>query len=226
MSTDHDNSVDKVLEALRRAAPPEGMEQRIIQHLTQNPSPAHPPAHRWRNLLAGSAWTGAWWRGAITGAAAALLAVGLFFFATHHSLRTNSAPAQAPESAANRSPTAPAAISHSTFVSASATGAQAHPCVRQAILRVQPPTQLPSEQRLIAETHIDTAAPSHPAPALPLTSEERALVQFARTAPNPKAFAAPDPDTQTELEAQEADEFQKFFSPHQDPTAKENNKQN
>ena len=213
MSTEHDKSVDKVLEALRRATPPEGMEQRITQRLAQSPSPAPHPARRWVNLLTGSGFAGAWWRGAVTGAAVGLLAAGLFFFATH---RTSSIPARVPESAANQRPTTPTVISATGLVSASAGEAQAHPCAHQAVFHVQPATPRPTGQRLIAETPIDSAAPSHPAPAMPLTAEERGLLQLAHT-PDPKALAAPNPEAQAMLEAQEAAEFQKFFSPPPGP---------
>jgi hypothetical protein len=55
-------------------------------------------------------------------------------------------------------------------------------------------------------------APSHPAPVLPLTAEERALARLARTA-DPKLLAALSPETQARVEAQEADNYNKFFAP-------------
>ncbi len=58
-------------------------------------------------------------------------------------------------------------------------------------------------------------APSHPAPVLPLTAQERALVRLVQTA-DPKLLAALSPETQAKVEAQEADNYNKFFAP---PTA-------
>jgi hypothetical protein len=55
-------------------------------------------------------------------------------------------------------------------------------------------------------------APSHPAPVLPLTAQERALVRLAQTA-DPKLLASLTPETQAKLEAQEADDYNKFFAP-------------
>jgi len=56
----HDDAIDKTLAALKRAAPPDGMETRILQRLQQQPAPAAP--FRWRDLLTGSALAAAWWR--------------------------------------------------------------------------------------------------------------------------------------------------------------------
>jgi hypothetical protein len=58
-------------------------------------------------------------------------------------------------------------------------------------------------------------APSHPAPVQPLTEQERALIQLAQNA-DPKLLAALSPETQARIEAQEADNYNKFFTP---PTA-------
>jgi hypothetical protein len=59
-------------------------------------------------------------------------------------------------------------------------------------------------------------APSHPAPVLPLTAQERALVRLVQTA-DPKLLAALSPETQAKVEAQEADNYNKFFAPPTSP---------
>jgi hypothetical protein len=47
---------------------------------------------------------------------------------------------------------------------------------------------------------------------LPLTAQERALIELARTA-DPKMLVALSPETQAKVEAQEEDNFNKFFAP-------------
>jgi hypothetical protein len=60
--------------------------------------------------------------------------------------------------------------------------------------------------------HSASFAPSHPAPVLPLTAQERALVRLVQTA-DPKLLAALSPETQARVDAQEADNYNKFFAP-------------
>lgn len=215
MGTEHnqpDSTVDKILAALRDADPPEGMQTRIAQRLDQHAT-ATP-----RRLYLPASFTlaGAWWRGAFTGAAAATLAAALLLFAGHL-LRPHTSPQQP---VADTTSAAPTYVATSTSKPTGDT--QATPCVHQALLRTHPAALPPKEQILVAETRIDTTAPSRPAPALPLTAEERALIQLAHTA-DPKVLATPDPETQAKLDAQEAAEFQKFFAPPPAPPAKENN---
>ncbi len=211
----HDEIIDKVLAALRDAVPPEGIEARITHRLVQNPTPANRSTHRWRYRLTGSAVAGAWWRGAIAGAATALLTVGVFFLAAHL-LQTNSTP-QVAKLVPSQGSSIPAVILAHNPINSSAAEAQTDRCTSHAVLRL--PTATPStSQRLRAETRIDTTAPSHPAPALPLTAEERELVQIARTG-DPKTLATINPETQAKLQAQESAEFEKFFAPTPVPPA-------
>ena len=183
----HDDAIDKTLAALKRAAPPDGMETRILQRLQQQPAPAAP--FRWRDLLTGSALAAAWWRGALSGAVTAMLLVGALLLA-QHTLRTR----------------------------------PVHPVSQLAAVRSLPPAALPVAASAPAgcPTHVQvhrawvgsdaSFAPSRPAPNLPLTDEERALARFVRTA-DPKLLAALSPETQARVEAQEADNYNKFFAP-------------
>ena len=109
MSTDHDHhdqhgmALDRVLEAMRDAVPPEGLEARIAQRLQQHAAAPAAAPFRWRNVFAISAPTGEWWRGAITGAAAVLLLTAAFALAGHL-LQTNpDRRSMAMNSTANRS---------------------------------------------------------------------------------------------------------------------------
>ena len=212
MTPDHnqyDEALDKVLATLRNATPPEGMEARIAQRLQH--APATPAtASRWLRTPAASTLSESWWRGALTGAAAATLAFGLFFVASHlMRIRTD----RVPTAKVNSAPAIPAAVP----VSASTTNqpareTRATPCAIPAVLQTHT-RPVPSDDRLRAESF----APSHPAPALPPTAEERRLLMLARTA-DPKQLAT--------LEAsQETDEFAKFFAPPPSPQTPDTNAQ-
>jgi hypothetical protein len=192
----HDDAIDKTLAALKTAAPPEGMEARILQRLQQH-APAAP--FRWSDLLTGSALAAAWWRGALSGATTAILLVGALLLA-QHGLRSR--PQYTPFAAGNNS--AVRALSPATLpVAASApasAGCPAHAQVHRA-------------QTLSSASF----APSHPAPELPLTAQERALVRLVQTA-DPRLLASLEPETQAKVEAQEADDFNKFFTPPPAPS--------
>lgn len=198
----HDDAVDTVLAALRDATPPEGMEARIAQRLQQHAAIAPAAEFRWRDLIAGTTLAGAWGRGALSGAAAAMLVAGVVLFA-QHGLRAGS----------GHEPVAVNQIAATRVVAPSKTSPdQAHgnPCVSPRVLRAR--STVPEDKMLLAEALAAVNAPSHPAPELPLTAQERELVQLARTA-DPKMLAALAPETQAKVDAQEEENFDKFFAP-------------
>jgi hypothetical protein len=199
----HDDAIDKTLAALKRAAPPEGMEARILQRL-QQPVPAAP--FRWSDLLTGSALAGAWWRGALSGAATAMLLVGALLLA-QHGLRAR--PQHAVSLiAATRTPS-PAALPVAALSQrAAANDSRAKPCTTPGAMHVRIAAPARSTTMLSAASF----APSHPAPVLPLTAQERALVRLVKTA-DPKLLAALSPETQAKVDAQETEDFNKFFAP-------------
>jgi len=193
-----DAAIDKPLAAIKNAAAPEGMVVRLTQRLQQQ---ATAPSAKlfWRDLFTGSALAGAWWRGAVSGAVAALLAIAAIL-AFHHTptptaSANNTAPAQNPRPTAT-----PVAESRATV------------CPSPAVLRVRTSDHESAQRTLLVEASVDTTAPSHPAPPLPLTDQERGLVQIARTG-DPKQLATINPETEAKLRAQETAEFDKFFSP-------------
>ena len=186
-TNNHDDAIDKTLAALKSAAPPDGMETRILQRLQQQPAPAAP--FRWRDLFTGSALAAAWWRGAVSGAATAMLLVGALLLA-QYGLRPR--PAHPVSQLAAARARAPVALP----VAASApAGCPTHARIHRAWMGSDA-----------------SFAPSRPAPVLPLTDEERALARLARTA-DPRLLAALSPETQARVEAQEADNYNKFFAP-------------
>jgi hypothetical protein len=222
MEPNHDEAIDKAFAALRNTAPPDGMNARIARRLAQTPPPA---PGRW-NLFRGSTLTGAWCRGAAAGAATTVLATGLFLFAAHL-LGTRPAPTQTPNLAATASTAAPAIVPVSGPVSGlisgqPATQAPNSPCPRETTFRLRRTAATPIETTLHADRVAEVTAPSHPAPELPLTAEERELVRLARTA-DPQVLATINPETQAKLLAQQAAEFEHFFAPPPTPSAKQNN---
>ena len=200
----HDDAIDQTLAALKRPAPPEGMEARILQRL-QRYTPAAP--FRWRDLLTGSALAAAWWRGALSGAATVMLLAGAVLLA-QHGLRSK--PQYTPLAAGNNSAAralAPAALPVSASSQpAPANGSHANPCATQ--LRAARAVPVYRAQTLPSASF----APSRPAPVLPLTAQERALVRLVKTA-DPRLLASLEPETQARVEAQEAEDFNKFFAP-------------
>jgi hypothetical protein len=208
----HDDAIDKTLAALKSAAPPQGMEERILHRLQLQPAPAAP--FRWRDLFAGSALAAAWWRGALTGLTTAMLLVSALLLAQHTlRVRPGHTTLAVNHNSATRNP-APVVVP--VAASAPNSPALANLC----------PTQLRHARTYRAETLTDASfAPSHPAPVLPLTAQERALVRLARTA-DPRLLAALSPETQARVEAQEADDYNKFFAPPPAPPTTDVNDEN
>jgi hypothetical protein len=202
----HDNAIDKTLTALKRAAPPQDMEARILLRLQQH-APAAP--FRWRDLLTGSALAAAWWRGALSGAAAAMLLVGALLFA-QHGLRTRPGQAVSQIAAKHSAPTLVPVVASSQR--AAANDSRAKPCTTPGLPRTAHIVPAYRAQTLPSASF----APSHPAPELPLTAQERALVRLVQTV-NPKQLASFSLDAQEKAETQEIDDFNKFFTPPPEP---------
>ncbi len=196
----HDASIDKTIAALKSAALPEGMEARILQRLQQPAQVAH---FRWRDLLTGSALAAAWWRGAFSGAAAAMFLVGALLL-TQHSLRAKRPAVSQVAVTHNLAPTA--------LPVAASAGCPAPAQVHHASGRPAPEL---TTHRHVSHPWIESSAsfaPSHPAPVMPLTAQERALVRLVQTV-NPKQLASFSLDAQEKAVTQETDDFNKFFAP-------------
>ena len=200
-----DAAIDKTLAALNSAAPPEGLESRIAARIAAQPAPAVSP---WRDRLTGYTLASAWWRGAAAGAAVAMLVTGVALFEGHQArVRSDAGQATVREVSALRT-LAPVAASAQNAPAGQAPGS---PCANARVLHVRSATARASDT-LRAEALAAVNAPSHPAPVLPLTAQERALIELARTA-DPKMLAALAPETQAKVEAQEEENFNKFFAP-------------
>jgi len=201
MANEHDDAVEKVLAALKTAAPPEGMDARIAERLRQ--AQAATTALPWRNRIAASLPTAAWWRGALTGAAMATLAIAAVLFLQR----------------ATRIPPKPiAATPPSAQVTAMpVSGTAATPCPNPTVLRahsIAPVLEVPPPTA--ATLRAENRAQSRPAPAMPLTPQERELSRLVRTI-GPGQLATLNPETQAKLDAEDAAEFEKFFTPPPPP---------
>lgn len=188
MTHQNDDAVEKVLTALNKAAPPEGMEARIAHRLQQQPA------------TPSTSLAAVWWRGALTGATAAALAISGVMMLQHRSLRPQVGPQTSPIPAA----TTPVPSIATTPVALH----PAQPCSSPAILRLHKAATVPQ----IAIAREEAVQPSRPAAAPPLTAEERGLVRLAHIA-SPKELATLNPEVQAKLEAQEEADFTKFFTP-------------
>jgi hypothetical protein len=69
------------------------------------------------------------------------------------------------------------------------------------------PSQQPTDPDTIALA--ETLAPSHPAPPMPLTQQEKLLLRVART-DNPQVLAMLNPTLRAQQEAKEKEEFEEF----------------
>jgi hypothetical protein len=212
MGIEHNNAVDKVLAALRAAAPPEGMDARIAQRLADHATSAPATTSRWRNLFAGSTSTGAWWRGVIAGAASAMLAMGLILFAGHLTRPRADRTQIATRRDANTRRAAPGIPQSKTSTAIEPVSDPRNQlCVAPTLLTAQNVVPVSSTVTLQAESLAESTAPSHPAPELPLTAQERELVRLVHTA-DPKQLAALNLDEEAKLEAENAAEFARFFA--------------
>jgi hypothetical protein len=213
MNTEHssaNNSVDRILNALRDATPPPGMERRILNVLeAQSPQKiastsrdssgsvipsevAQPrsrgiPAFRDARTATPLRWTAI---------AAAIVIAALIARATHH-------PTQ-PSTATTQTASAPPQPITNT-----ATVTPATP-IRHAVAsqRVRPTPSQPAEP----PTTEDNAQLSHPAPPIPLTDQERLLLRYARRG-RTEDLAQISNDSKAAKEQQDAAEFQAFFKP-------------
>ena len=208
-----DAAIDKTLAALNSAAPPEGLEARIAARIAAQPAPAVAP---WHDLFAGSSLAGAWWRGAVAGAAVAMLAVCAVLLLQHHSETAHSQVARN-EGAAVRGalpmPAAPVAQ-----VKADTSKPAASPC---------PPVPNSMQLRRTAPEPKATllrvaSTERHPILSGPLTAQERGLLLLARTT-DPQQLATLNSEAQAKLKAEDAAEFEKFFAPSPQPKTQQEN---
>ncbi len=205
-----DEAIDKALQAFRRDTPPAGMESRILWTL----------AALDRRSAQGSSASGSFHLAilrflrplhrngfATGGAAACVLTVSLLFWAwapsSHH----------APTASLNR-----VIAPNSAYRPALAPEAGPKPLDEVRATRPhQPSASRRTKQGNSLDAQLTTEAViDHPAPPLPLTQQERLLLQLARRE-NAQVQALLDPAQQDHLLAQNDKEFDSFFIPPPPP---------
>jgi hypothetical protein len=196
MSDEREDAVERVLAALGRARVPDGLEARIAQRLER------------REIVAGPSMMGAWWRGAVTGTAFAMVCVGLVML-VQHGLRVRT----------QRGPIAVriGAGAIGTKTTAIPVEARERPCGSESFRAVREGRDADARSKM----QVANAELKKPFVAAPLTAEERELVRLARTA-DPRELATLNPEVRAKLDAEEAASFQSFFAaPKVKPAAAE-----
>jgi hypothetical protein len=186
MSDEREDAVERVLAALGRARVPDGLEARIAQRLER------------REIVAGPSMMGAWWRGAVTGTAFAMVCVGLVML-VQHGLRVRT----------QRGPIAVriGAGAIGTKTTAIPVEARERPCPSDSLRSVRED----HDSGARGKVRIASVEWKKPFASAPLTEEERELVRLARTA-DPRELETLNPEVRAKLEAQEAESFQRFFA--------------
>jgi hypothetical protein len=208
-----DAAIDKTLAALNSAAPPEGLDSRIAARIAAQPAPAVSP---WRDRLTGYTLASAWWRGALTGAVAAMLALTAVLLLQHHSQTAPSQVALNEGTAARGALSMPAAPVAQVKADTSKLAASPCPPVPNTMqLRRTAPEPKATLLR-VASTE------RHPILSGPLTAQERGLLLLARTA-DPQQLAMLNSEAQAKLKAEDAAEFEKFFAPPPQPKTQQEN---
>jgi hypothetical protein len=208
-----DAAIDKTLAALNSAAPPEGLDTRIAARIAAQPAPAVSP---WRDRLTGYTLASAWWRGALTGAVAAMLALTAVLLLQHHSQTAPSQVALNEGTAARGALSMPAAPVAQVKADTSKLAASPCPPVPNTMqLRRTAPEPKATLLR-VASTE------RHPILSGPLTAQERGLLLLARTA-DPQQLAMLNSEAQAKLKAEDAAEFEKFFAPPPQPKTQQEN---
>lgn len=186
-----DHNIDRVLDALRDAAAPAGMESRILNTLEAE---ARRPALsvRPRRKV---------WMTTAACCAAALVVTALIGAFT---LRRHSAPAVSTVRIPSAQPSNPSRSTVETVPEMTEPAPTPRP--RSAAV------QRSAQPRRIEVAQSEETLVSHPAPPIPLTEQERILLRYARRG-NTGDLAQISNENKSAREDQEKQEFQAFFEP-------------
>lgn len=192
MKLDH-NHVDLVLNALRDAMPPAGMERRILNTLEAK---AHKPAQASRSHI-NNGWIAA---AVCCSALAAVAVIGAFIMRHHGASAISITRTPSPQSSNPLQPSVTRAVDTTVDMP-----------TRRPLSAA--PRRLAAQPRLIQIAQSEaTGKISHPAPPIPLTDQERILLSFARRG-RTDDLAQISNDRKAAKEDQEKQEFQAFFEP-------------
>jgi hypothetical protein len=185
-----DRNIDRVLDALRNAAPPAGMERRILNMLE---------IEACRPVLSMRSGRKMWMTVAACCAGLVIAAlIGAFTLQRHSAPVVSTTPI---------SPAQPSDASRSSVATVPKIVKAAPP------LRPRSATEQRSAQpRRIEVAESEDTPVSHPAPPIPLTEQERILLRYARRG-STGDLAQISNDRKAVKEDQEKQEFQAFFEP-------------
>lgn len=204
-----DESIDSLLAGIRNAEPPAGMGRRILQTLQQRVST--------ETARTGPKWSGlarpVLWSAASSLVVAVLITLAVRFPALHRRA-ADPTPKSATQAAVITSPKATGIPEEADGLEQDGTRANAanwlnasHGPARATAVRALPP-QDAEDAIALAEMR----APSHPAPPMPLTEQERLLQHVAQSG-DPQQMAALDPGVRAKQEIEAKAEVEAFFRP-------------
>jgi hypothetical protein len=205
MKENSEEILEQLLQGLRDAETPAGMELRILHALEDRSRALSPATRRWNGTSQSVARR--WFWPIASGVAAATIL--LLAFALHRTTHPVSITAQSQATPA-----------------VSPTRAHALPTLVAIVSQATPPRKpaphhasslsaasLSAEERLCLR---ELRAPSHPAPSEPLTAEERTLLRIAHTAA-PEEIAMLNPEIRAREQAASAAEFERFAQSSTNP---------
>ncbi|WP_263382942.1 hypothetical protein [Granulicella arctica] len=185
---EHDEAIDKVLAGLRDVDPSPGMNRRILTAARERASVQS--SSPWYRL--GFAWPSRSLATGLLASAAVATIVVIALFAM------NSRPIAPPSSQARLSPKLPVTVSP---VSSPVPVNDARPRLVRSVQPVRDRARVTSRQPQLV---------SYPAPPMPLTEQEKLLLQIIHKN-DPVEIALLNPDLRSRREAEDRDNFQKFF---------------
>lgn len=216
-----DQAIDTIRAALQHADPPSGLEQRLLQTLAAHssaPAPAepHPSAHRHVSLSVVPAIHEPSPRrpplAVLTLAATVLIAVSLASLHQHHSPTT----ATRPTTNSTRTTTSTPIHESEFHRHPERSEDPPHFALSDGVQRRTP--TIPVKSSAMRQTPHTV---SYPAPPLPLTRQEKLLLQVAH-AQDPQHSTVLNPNLRASLAARDTEDFTIFFAPattirHQQP---------
>ena len=210
MNPDHDQSIDRVLNALRDATPPSGMDRRVLNILEVSSSDnalsyRGEPQRSWGISALQSTGRSVLLRWTTVATAAALFVAAVIVFTTRHHKQPDTISTASPVHQSTPPTPAPSALTvQPTQVHHASIPAHA----KQIPTQIEAPSQ-PAQDANDAQL-------SHPAPPIPPTEQERLLLRYARRG-NTNDLAQITNETRADRDQKDAADFQAFFTPPEIP---------
>ncbi len=189
--------IDQTLAGLRDTQPPAGMEDRVL-HAIQDRASSPSVWRWWRPLeMRAQSWS---WGAAAAGIAAVFLSLAVL--SAHRRDHNTVESSRQPVPVKAQPPAVQTAVAE--------PAPHAMPVKRIAVRKGTQKTQSLSEEDAIALSEM--RAPSHPAPEMPLTQQERLMLRIVHGG-DPVELAELDPQVRAAQYAQQKAEFKDFFEP-------------